>query len=76
MQREMSREAARRSLEEQLDGPVPRGIAELSPEDLAHLADAIRTARHRQARALEEAGEHALARIPRLLRGPIRKVVG
>ena len=76
MQREMSREAARRSLEEQLGGPVPRRIAELPPEDLAHLGDAIQTARHRQAKALEEAGERALARIPRLLRAPIRKVVG
>ncbi len=72
----MSREAARRSLEEQLEGPVPRGIAELPAQNLAHLADAIRTARHRQAKALEEAGERALERIPRLLRGPIRKVVG
>jgi hypothetical protein len=72
----MSKEAARRALEAQLGQSVPRGVARLSAEELNDLADAVRLARRRQAEALSEAGERALHRIPRLLRGPIRKVAG
>lgn len=72
----MSKDAARRALEAQLDTKVPKGVAALSEEDLQDLADAVRAARRRQAAALAEAGERALNRIPRLLRGPVRKVAG
>jgi hypothetical protein len=72
----MSTEAARRALEEQTGGPVPEGLNVLSDDELRHLAEAIRTARSRQAEALAAAGERALGKIPRLLRGPVRRVVG
>jgi hypothetical protein len=70
---------ARKGLEElrtQLGGDVPPAVAKLSDTQLRDLADAIHEARRRQARAFAEAGERALDRVPRLLRGPIRKIAG
>jgi hypothetical protein len=43
---------------------------------LADLGAALAEARHRQAAALAEAGDRALSHIPRLLRGPIKRIVG
>jgi len=74
--RGMSKDASRRALEAQLDDRLPRGFSVLSAAELDDLADAVRSARRRQAAALAEAGERALARIPRLLRGPIKKITG
>jgi cytochrome c553 len=74
--REMSKEAARRALEAQLGTRAPKAVAALSEQDIQDLADAIQAARQRQAAALAEAGERALSRIPRVLRGPVRKVAG
>jgi hypothetical protein len=71
----MSQEAMR-ALEEQLGAKPPKGLRVLSADELEDLAAALGEARHRQVAALAEAGERALDRIPRLLRGPIRKVVG
>ena len=76
MHAEMGTEAVRCELEDQVGGAVPEGLAGLDDQELRHLAGAIRAARHRQAEALDAAGDRALGRIPRLLRGPIRKVVG
>lgn len=69
-------ESALSQLREQLSGDVPRGTSRLGEADLRDLAHAIRDARHREGEALAAAGERALERVPRLLRGPIRKVVG
>jgi hypothetical protein len=55
---------------------VPGGLDQLNDAQLQDLADAVKDARHRQAAALAQAGERALGHIPRLLRGPIRRVVG
>jgi predicted DNA-binding transcriptional regulator YafY len=63
-------------LSTQLHGPAPDALRELSPDELADLAAALAEARHRQAAALSEAGDRALSHIPRLLRGPIRRMVG
>jgi hypothetical protein len=71
----MSRDAMR-ALEEQLGAAGPTGLKQLTDGEIADLAQAIRTARHRQARALDQAADRALGRIPRLLRGPIRKITG
>jgi hypothetical protein len=48
----------------------------LRDEDLADLATAISDARHRQSAELAAAGDAALSHIPRLLRVPLRKVIG
>lgn len=65
-----------RSLAEQLDGPLPPGIAALDDVAKADLADALRDARRRQTAALAKAGEDGLSYVPALLRGAVRKVVG
>lgn len=67
---------ALRALQEQLGGKVPAGLAELEPEHLEHLAGAVQEARRRQGQALAQAGERALSHIPRVLRGPIRRIAG
>ena len=60
----------------QLRGPAPDGLRELSDDELSHLAEAIADAQNRQAAALAEAGNRALSHVPRLLRGPIKRIVG
>lgn len=72
----MSRDAAIRALTAQLDQTPPSGLRALTDEQLLDLAAAVEAARHRQAAALAEAGDRALGRIPRPLRGPVRRVVG
>jgi hypothetical protein len=72
----VSKDAAMRGLAEQLGGTPPPGLSALSEAQLRDLTAAIKESRHRQAAALQQAGDRALARIPRLLRGPVRKVAG
>lgn len=72
----MSKDAARQALEAQLGASVPPGVRVLSETELKDLAQAIQSARRRQTASLAEAGDRALNRIPRLLRGPVRKIVG
>jgi hypothetical protein len=62
-------------LRQQLRGHVPSGLSGLSESDLRDLAHAVADARHREGEALAVSGERALERVPRLLRGAIRKVV-
>jgi hypothetical protein len=64
------------ALAAQLRDTPPEGLAALSDADLHHLASAVQASRRRQAAELDAAGEQALSHIPRLLRGPIRKVIG
>jgi HEAT repeat protein len=67
---------AERTLAEQLGGPLPEGIEALPEEQKRDLAEVLRDARRRQAKALGEAGEEGLRYVPALLRGAVRKVVG
>jgi hypothetical protein len=62
------------SLQEELHGPLPAGIRQLTDAQRQDLAEAIVDARRRQAAALAEAGERAFGHIPRLFRGPIRRM--
>lgn len=64
------------ALRAQLGDGAPQALRELRPEELRDLAAAIDDARRRQAMALREAGDRALRHIPRLLRGPVRRIVG
>jgi hypothetical protein len=64
------------TLAAQLRGSPPDGLRELSDDELADLAGAVADARHRQAAALAQAGDRALSHIPRLLRGPVKRMVG
>ena len=69
-------EEALRALEAQLRGKAPEGLSRLHAEQLQHLAQAVREARHRQAAELEAAGDQALRHIPKALRVPLRRVLG
>lgn len=64
------------ALRAQLGDGIPEAVRALAEDDLRHLAEAMQDARRRQAQALAEAGERALGHIPRLLRGPVRRIVG
>lgn len=63
-----------RALEGELRAKPPAGLSRLEPAALRDLAQAITDARHRQAAELAAAGDQALRHIPRLLRGPIRRM--
>ncbi len=68
--------AAIDELTEALGGPPPPGLAaRVSDADARELARAVDEARRRQTAALDEATTNAFEHIPRLLRGPIRKLV-
>ena len=60
----------------ELRAAPPAGLAALDDEQLRDLAAAVREARHRQAAELAAAGNQALSHIPRVLRIPIRRVLG
>ena len=64
------------ALSAQLGAAAPDALRELSHDELRDLGAAVADARHRQAAALAQAGDRALNHIPRLLRGPIKRVVG
>jgi hypothetical protein len=72
----MSRQETLTELQSQLRAKPPKALASLSDEELEDLNDALKDARHRQAAELQAAGEKAFGHIPRLLRGPIRRVMG
>jgi len=54
----------------------PAGLRKLTGAQLTDLTTAVSDARRRQGQALAAAGERALAHVPRLLRGPVRRIVG
>jgi hypothetical protein len=64
------------ALQQQLGAAPPRSLGTLNPADLHDLADAVQSARQRQAHELAAAGDAAFGHVPRLLRGPIRKILG
>ncbi len=59
-----------------LGSEPPAGLARLEADELDDLTAAIRDARRRQAAEIEGVGDRALSFVPRLLRGPIRRIVG
>ncbi len=64
-----------REVGEALDGEAPDALLVLPPAKLRELAAVIREAREDQEAALDKAVERALRQAPRLLRGPLRKVL-
>ena len=65
-----------RALEVQLGAPAPPTLEGLPDAALQDLAVSVRQARHRQAAELASAGDKALALVPRMLRAPIRRMLG
>ena len=65
-----------KALEAELGVPPPPNLTQLDDDQLRELAAAIHDARRRQAKELAAARAKSLQHIPRLLRGPVRRVVG
>jgi hypothetical protein len=64
------------ALREALRAEPPPGCEKLAPADADDLAAVIRSARERQGAELRVAVDRAYHHVPRLLRGPLRKVLG
>jgi len=64
-----------RRLESELGAAPPEGVRSLTDAQLNGLADLLREAKRRQSGALESAVEEALEIVPRMVRGPVRKIL-
>lgn len=62
-------------LEEELGARLPEGLEVLAHDDLLLLADLLAEAKAGQAQELEEGVEGSLEIVPRLMRGPVRKML-
>jgi hypothetical protein len=62
-------------LEGELGGPVPDGFTNLSDEQLLALADLLQEARERGQEELQDGLRDSLDFVPRLMRGPVRKIL-
>ena len=63
------------ALEDELGGLMPEGLRTLSDRELRSLATVLHDAKARQAQTLAIGVEDALKVVPRLMRGPVRKVL-
>jgi hypothetical protein len=66
---------ALRALEIELGGPAPDGLHELTDAQLSAFTDVLGEAKRRQSGALESAVQEALEIVPRMVRGPVRKIL-
>ena len=66
---------ALRDLEAELGGRAPDGLQTLGEADLRAFIELLRDAKVRQSDALEAAIEQALEIVPRMARGPVRKIL-
>lgn len=64
-----------RALETELGGPPPEGLQALSDDQLRAFTDLLCDAKRRQSGALEAAVEESLEIVPRMARGPVRKML-
>jgi hypothetical protein len=62
-------------LEEELGARIPEGIEALADDELLLLADLLHEAKATQAQELDEGVEGSLDIVPRLMRGPVRKML-
>jgi hypothetical protein len=62
-------------LEDELGARIPAGLDVLADDELIALADLLRDAKGRQAQLLDEGVDEALNIVPRLMRGPVRKIL-
>jgi hypothetical protein len=63
------------TLEAELGGRAPDGICALTDAQLRAFTGLLCDAKRRQSEALESAVEQALEIVPRMLRGPVRKIL-
>jgi len=72
----MGKEASGALASELRQSPPAGLLKALDEAELGNLTEAIRQQRHRQTAAVRAAGDQALANLPRLVRGPVRRIVG
>lgn len=63
------------ALESELGGRAPDGLEQLGDEQLRAFTDKLHHAKQRQSEALQGAVEEALEIVPRMVRGPVRKIL-
>ncbi len=63
-------------LESVLGATPPPEFDRLSPEERAHLADALKAAADRRAMLINRSVDASLQHLPRLLRGTVRRALG
>ena len=61
---------------QQLGGPVPSSFRTLSEEKLRWLATTLRHAKQAHLDELDASTERAVGRLPMMLRGPVRAILG
>ena len=66
---------ALRELEAELGGRAPDGLKTLGDTDLRAFTALLHDAKVRQSEALEAAIEQSLEIVPRMARGPVRKIL-
>jgi hypothetical protein len=64
-----------RALEAELGGAAPDSVSKLTDAQLSAFTDLLRTAKRRQSGALESAMQESLEIVPRMVRGPVRKIL-
>ena len=64
-----------RALEAELGARAPEGLKTLAASDLRALTALLQAAKQRQSHALDAAVEEALEIVPRMVRGPVRKIL-
>lgn len=62
-------------LERELGAQLPEGLGRLSGEQLHALAELLQVAKACQREVLDEGVEASLNIVPRLMRGPVRKIL-
>jgi hypothetical protein len=62
-------------LEGELGGRVPDGLTQLTDEQLLALADLLQDAKALGQEELQDGLEESLNIVPRLMRGPVRKIL-
>jgi len=60
---------------DQIGGPLPEGLHELTDEELADLAEALADAHRAQSAALDGAIDHTLRYLPWPISGLVKKVL-
>jgi hypothetical protein len=64
-----------RALEAELGGPAPDGLRALTDAQLSAITEVLAEAKRRQSGALESAVRESLEIVPRMARGPVRKIL-
>ncbi len=64
-----------RALEAELGGPPPEGLSALTDAQLGAFTAMLGEAKRRQSGALESAVLQSLEIVPRMVRGPVRKML-